>query len=155
MGKQTNTKHVCHILIVVGGFADEIQFCRHNQLLHSLFPRGRHSQINANIPPSIRVNANENNLEAGGFGENTRLQKETMPPTQKTGPARNWKRHLFFCYARPVCFCLKLGPVSFWSLVFLLGGWPELCFRPGLGLVSSLALFFNPLLTWRRNLDGN
>ena len=55
------------ILIVVDDHADDPSFSRHSKLLHSLFTRGRHSQISTivatqkynAISPIIRVNATE------------------------------------------------------------------------------------------------
>ncbi len=65
--KQENTTHLFQILIVVDDFADDPSFSRNSKLLHSLFTRGRHSQIStilstqkfASISPVIRVNASE------------------------------------------------------------------------------------------------
>ena len=65
--KQKIQKEIFQILIVVDDFADDPVFSRNNKLLHSLFTRGRHSQIStivstqkfASISPLIRVNASE------------------------------------------------------------------------------------------------
>ena len=55
------------ILIVVDDFADSPSFSRNSKLLHSLFTRGRHSQISTIVAtpkfnalsPIIRVNASD------------------------------------------------------------------------------------------------
>ena len=65
--KHNDTKHLFQILIVVDDHAGDPAFSRNNKLLHSLFTRGRHSQIStlvstqksASISPLIRVNASE------------------------------------------------------------------------------------------------
>jgi hypothetical protein len=65
--KNNNSKTLFSILIVVDDFADSPEFSRNSKLLHSLFTRGRHSQIStivstqkfASISPLIRVNATE------------------------------------------------------------------------------------------------
>ncbi len=66
---QKNQKHkkLLQILIIIDDFADDASFSRHSRLLHSLFTRGRHSQISTivstqkynAISPIIRVNATE------------------------------------------------------------------------------------------------
>ena len=61
------TKRLFQILIIIDDFADDPSFSRHSKLLHSLFIRGRHSQISTvvatqkftAIHPIIRVNASE------------------------------------------------------------------------------------------------
>jgi hypothetical protein len=65
--KKNNYKKLFNILIVIDDFADDVQFCRHSKLLHSLFTRGRHNYISTivatqkftAIHPIIRVNATE------------------------------------------------------------------------------------------------
>ena len=65
--KKQNHKKLYQILIVVDDFADAPEFSRHSTLLHSLFTRGRHSQISTIVAtqkftalhPIIRVNASE------------------------------------------------------------------------------------------------
>jgi hypothetical protein len=55
------------ILIIIDDFADDVQFSRNSKLLHSLFTRGRHSQISTVVATQqftmlakiIRVNASE------------------------------------------------------------------------------------------------
>ena len=55
------------MLIVVDDFADDVKFSRNSKLLHSLFTRGRHSQISTVVAtqkfnalsPIIRVNASD------------------------------------------------------------------------------------------------
>ena len=62
-----DNKKLYSILIIVDDFADDPLFSRKSQLLHSLFTRGRHSQISTivatqkftAIHPIIRVNASE------------------------------------------------------------------------------------------------
>ncbi len=59
-----DNKKLYSILIIVDDFADDPLFSRKSQLLHSLFTRGRHSQIStiistqkfASLHPIIRVN---------------------------------------------------------------------------------------------------
>ena len=54
-------------MIVVDDFAGDVKFSRNSKLLHSLFTRGRHSQISTivatqkfnSISPIIRVNASD------------------------------------------------------------------------------------------------
>jgi hypothetical protein len=54
-------------LIVVDDFADDVKFSRNSKLLHSLFTRGRHSQISTIVAtqkfnalsPIIRANASD------------------------------------------------------------------------------------------------
>jgi hypothetical protein len=61
------TKRLFQILIIIDDFADDPSFSRHSKLLHSLFIRGRHSQISTIVAtqkftalhPIIRVNASE------------------------------------------------------------------------------------------------
>jgi carboxylesterase type B len=61
------TKRLFQILIIIDDFADDPAFSRHSKLLHSLFIRGRHSQISTIVAtqkftalhPIIRVNASE------------------------------------------------------------------------------------------------
>lgn len=63
--KKHNNKKLFQILIVVDDFADDVKFSRNSKLLHSLFTRGRHSQISTIVAtqkfnalsPIIRVNA--------------------------------------------------------------------------------------------------
>ena len=63
--KKHNHKKLFQILIVVDDFADDVKFSRNSKLLHSLFTRGRHSQISTiaatqkfnALSPIIRVNA--------------------------------------------------------------------------------------------------
>ena len=65
--KKENHKKLYQILIVIDDFADSVEFSRHSKLLHSLFTRGRHSQISTIVAtqkftalhPIIRVNASE------------------------------------------------------------------------------------------------
>ena len=65
--KKEGHRKLFQILIVVDDFADEPSFSRQSKLLHSLFTRGRHSQISTlvstqkynSISPLIRVNATE------------------------------------------------------------------------------------------------
>ena len=54
-------------MIVVDDFADDVKFSRNSKLLHSLFTRGRHSQISTIVAtqkfnalsPIIKVNASD------------------------------------------------------------------------------------------------
>ena len=63
--KSKNVKKLFSILIIVDDHADDPSFSRSSKLLHSLFTRGRHSQIStlvstqkfAALSPLIRVNA--------------------------------------------------------------------------------------------------
>jgi hypothetical protein len=65
--KQNNITKLYQILIVIDDFADSAEFSRRSKLLHSLFTRGRHSQISTIVAtqkftalhPIIRVNASE------------------------------------------------------------------------------------------------
>ena len=65
--KKHNHNKIFSILIVVDDFADDVKFSRNSKLLHSLFTRGRHSQISTivatqkfnAISPIIRVNASD------------------------------------------------------------------------------------------------
>ena len=65
--KKKNHKKLYQILIVIDDFANSVEFSRHSKLLHSLFTRGRHSQISTIVAtqkftalhPIIRVNASE------------------------------------------------------------------------------------------------
>jgi hypothetical protein len=65
--KKENHKTLHQILIVIDDFADNPEFSRQSRLLHSLFTRGRHSQISTIIStqkftalhPILRVNASE------------------------------------------------------------------------------------------------
>jgi ABC-type dipeptide/oligopeptide/nickel transport system ATPase component len=65
--KKQEHKKLFQILIVIDDFADSPEFSRHSKLLHSLFTRGRHSQISTivatqkftSLHPIIRVNASE------------------------------------------------------------------------------------------------
>lgn len=65
--KKHNHNKLFSILIVVDDFADDVKFSRNSKLLHSLFTRGRHSQISTivatqkfnAISPIIRVNASD------------------------------------------------------------------------------------------------
>ena len=65
--KKHNHNKLFSILIVVDDFADDVKFSRNSKLLHSLFTRGRHSQISTIVAtqkfnalsPIIRVNAND------------------------------------------------------------------------------------------------
>jgi hypothetical protein len=65
--KKQNDKKLYQILIVIDDFADDPSFSRQSKLLHSLFTRGRHSQISTIVAtqkftalhPIIRVNASE------------------------------------------------------------------------------------------------
>ena len=65
--KKHNHNKLFSILIVVDDFADDVRFSRNSKLLHSLFTRGRHSQISTvvatqkfnSISPIIRVNASD------------------------------------------------------------------------------------------------
>ena len=65
--KKEGHRKLFQILIVVDDFADDPSFSRQSKLLHSLFTRGRHSQISTlvstqkynSISPLIRVNATE------------------------------------------------------------------------------------------------
>jgi len=65
--KKEGHKKLFQILIVVDDFADDPSFSRQSKLLHSLFTRGRHSQISTivatqkynAISPIVRVNATE------------------------------------------------------------------------------------------------
>ena len=65
--KNKDTKTLFQIRIVIDDFADSPEFSRNSKLLHSLFTRGRHSQISTivatqkftAIHPIIRVNASE------------------------------------------------------------------------------------------------
>ena len=62
-----DTKSLFQVLIVIDDFADDVQFSRNSKLLHSLFTRGRHSQISTAVATQqftmlakiIRVNASE------------------------------------------------------------------------------------------------
>ena len=55
------------LLIIINDFADSVEVGRNSKLLHSLFTRGRHSQISTIVStqtfcalaPIIRVNASE------------------------------------------------------------------------------------------------
>ena len=65
--KKHNHHKLFSILIVVDDFADDVKFSRNSKLLHSLFTRGRHSQISTVVAtqkfnalsPIIRVNASD------------------------------------------------------------------------------------------------
>jgi len=65
--KKHNHNKLFSILIVVDDFADSPSFSRNSKLLHSLFTRGRHSQISTLVAtlkfnalsPIIRVNASD------------------------------------------------------------------------------------------------
>ena len=65
--KKHNHNKLFSVLIVVDDFADSPQFSRNSKLLHSLFTRGRHSQISTIVAtqkfnalsPIIRVNASD------------------------------------------------------------------------------------------------
>ena len=65
--KKQNHNKLFSILIVVDDFADDVKFSRNSKLLHSLFTRGRHSQISTVVAtqkfnalsPIIRVNASD------------------------------------------------------------------------------------------------
>ena len=65
--KSAKHKKLFQICIIVDDFADDPSFSRHSKLLHSLFTRGRHSQIStivatqkySALAPIIRVNATE------------------------------------------------------------------------------------------------
>ncbi len=65
--KSDKQKKLFQILIIIDDFADDPIFSRHSRLLHSLFTRGRHTQISTivstqkynAISPTIRVNATE------------------------------------------------------------------------------------------------
>jgi hypothetical protein len=65
--KQNNITKLYQILIIIDDFADDPQMSRQSKLLHSLFTRGRHSQISTIVAtqkftalhPIIRVNASE------------------------------------------------------------------------------------------------
>lgn len=65
--KKHNHNKLFSILIVVDDFADDVKFSRNSKLLHSLFTRGRHSQISTivatqkfnAVSPIIRVNASD------------------------------------------------------------------------------------------------
>ena len=65
--KKQEHKKLYQIMIVIDDFADSPEFSRHSKLLHSLFTRGRHSQISTivatqkftSLHPIIRVNASE------------------------------------------------------------------------------------------------
>ena len=65
--KKHNHNKLFSILIVVDDFADNPSFSRNSKLLHSLFTRGRHSQISTivatqkfnSLSPIIRVNASD------------------------------------------------------------------------------------------------
>ena len=65
--KKHNHNKLFSILIVVDDFADDVRFSRNSKLLHSLFTRGRHSQISTVVAtqkfnalsPIIRVNASD------------------------------------------------------------------------------------------------
>ena len=65
--KNKDTKRLFQICIIIDDFADSPEFSRNSKLLHSLFTRGRHSQISTivatqkftAIHPIIRVNASE------------------------------------------------------------------------------------------------
>ena len=79
MNKQ-NLNNLYYILIIIYDFSDDPSFSRHGKLLHSVFTRGRHTSISANVSTQkcsaaaqiVRVNAtilcvyrlrNNNNLE--------------------------------------------------------------------------------------------
>ena len=63
--KSKNVKKLFSIAIVVDDFADDVSFSRSSKLLHSLFTRGRHSQISTFVATQkfnalatiLRVNA--------------------------------------------------------------------------------------------------
>ena len=63
--KTKRSNKLFSILIIVDDFADDVSFSRNSKLLHSLYVRGRHSQIStlvstqkfAALSPLIRVNA--------------------------------------------------------------------------------------------------
>ena len=65
--KKNDHKKLFQILIIVDDFADDPRFSRNSKLLHSLFTRGRHSQISTIVAtqkfnalsPIIRVNASD------------------------------------------------------------------------------------------------
>jgi hypothetical protein len=65
--KKHNHNRLYSVIIVVDDFADDIRFSRNSKLLHSLFTRGRHSQISTVVAtqkfnalsPIIRVNASD------------------------------------------------------------------------------------------------
>ena len=65
--KKHNHHKLFSVLIVVDDFADDVKFSRNSKLLHSLFTRGRHSQISTVVAtqkfnalsPIIRVNASD------------------------------------------------------------------------------------------------
>lgn len=65
--KQEGHRKLFQICVIVDDFADDPAFSRQSKLLHSLFTRGRHSQISTlvatqkynAISPIIRVNATE------------------------------------------------------------------------------------------------
>ena len=65
--KKHNHNKLFSMLIVVDDFADDVKFSRNSKLLHSLFTRGRHSQISTIVAtqkfnalsPIIRVNASD------------------------------------------------------------------------------------------------
>ena len=65
--KKQNHNKLFSVLIVVDDFADNPSFSRNSKLLHSLFTRGRHSQISTMVAtqkfnalcPIIRVNASD------------------------------------------------------------------------------------------------
>ena len=65
--KSKDTKRLFQICIIINDFADSPEFIRNSKLLHSLFTRGRHSQISTivatqkftAIHPIIKVNASE------------------------------------------------------------------------------------------------
>ena len=65
--KKHNHTRLYSVLIVVDDFADDVRFSRNSKLLHSLFTRGRHSQISTVVAtqkfnalsPIIRVNASD------------------------------------------------------------------------------------------------
>jgi hypothetical protein len=65
--KKENYKRLFQILIIIDDFADSVEVSRNSKLLHSLFTRGRHSQISTIVStqkfcalaPIIRVNASE------------------------------------------------------------------------------------------------
>jgi hypothetical protein len=65
--KKNNHNKLFSILIVVDDFADDVKFSRNSKLLHSLFTRGRHSQISTIVAtqkfnalsPIIKVNASD------------------------------------------------------------------------------------------------
>ena len=65
--KKQNHNKLFSVLIVVDDFADDVKFSRNSKLLHSLFTRGRHSQISTMVAtqkfnalsPIIRVNASD------------------------------------------------------------------------------------------------